>query len=121
MAKTKALISFAITAKLICVFVFAYVKSWFSHDATQMSTVIGKPGVIGKSVFATSVMTGLKLPCYPTEAAILLQVQYFCSYIHVILAKPIPKALIDMQDVLHLWHSQRQKTFFLMIQILQFS
>ena len=31
-AKTKALISFAVIAKLICVFVFAYVKSRFSHD-----------------------------------------------------------------------------------------
>ena len=36
-AKTKALISFAVTAKLICVFVFAYEKCWFSHDAAQMS------------------------------------------------------------------------------------
>ena len=34
-AKTKALISFAVTAKLICVFVFAYAKSRFSHDADQ--------------------------------------------------------------------------------------
>ena len=32
MAKTKALISFAVTAKLICVLVFAYAKSRFSHD-----------------------------------------------------------------------------------------
>ena len=31
-AKTKALISFAVTAKLICAFVFAYAKSRFSHD-----------------------------------------------------------------------------------------
>ena len=31
-AKTKALISFAITAKLICVFVFAYAKSRFSYQ-----------------------------------------------------------------------------------------
>ena len=32
--KTKALISisFAVTAKLICVFVFAYAKYWFSQD-----------------------------------------------------------------------------------------
>ena len=30
-AKTKALISFAVTVKLICVFVFAYAKRWFSH------------------------------------------------------------------------------------------
>ena len=31
-AKTKALISLAVTVKLICVFVFGYAKSWFSHD-----------------------------------------------------------------------------------------
>ena len=37
MAKTKALISFAVTAKVICVFVFAYAKSRFSHDAAQIS------------------------------------------------------------------------------------
>ena len=36
-AKTKALISFAVTAKLICVFVFAYAKSRFSHDAAQLT------------------------------------------------------------------------------------
>ena len=34
-AKTKALISFALTAKLICVFVFAYAKSRFSDDAAH--------------------------------------------------------------------------------------
>ena len=33
--KTKALISFAVTAKLICVFVFAYAKRLFSHDAAH--------------------------------------------------------------------------------------
>ena len=35
-AKTKALISFAVTTKLICVFVFAYAKSQFSHDGAQV-------------------------------------------------------------------------------------
>ena len=35
-AKTKALISCAVTAQLICVFVFAYAKSPFSHDATHL-------------------------------------------------------------------------------------
>ena len=35
-AKTKALISFAVTAKLICVFVFAYAKCWISHDAAHI-------------------------------------------------------------------------------------
>ena len=36
LAKTKALISFAVTAKLICVFVFAYAKSRFFHDEAHM-------------------------------------------------------------------------------------
>ena len=34
--KTKALISFAVNAKLICVFVFAYTKCWFSYDAAHI-------------------------------------------------------------------------------------
>ena len=33
------LISFAVTAKLICVFVFAYAKRWFSHDAAHLVLV----------------------------------------------------------------------------------
>ena len=33
--KTKALISFVVTAKLICVFVFPYAKCCFSHDTAQ--------------------------------------------------------------------------------------
>ena len=35
-AKTKALISFAVTAKLICAFVFAYADCWFSHALAQI-------------------------------------------------------------------------------------
>ena len=35
-AKTKALISSAVTAKLICVFVFAYTKSRFSYDEAHL-------------------------------------------------------------------------------------
>ena len=38
-AKTKGLISFAVTAKLICVFVFAYAKSRFSHDAAHFKVI----------------------------------------------------------------------------------
>ena len=40
MAKTKALISFAVTAKLICTFVFAYAEYWFSLDAAHISSSI---------------------------------------------------------------------------------
>ena len=36
MAKTKALISFAVTSKLICAFVFAYADCWFSHEAAHL-------------------------------------------------------------------------------------
>ena len=41
-AKAKALISFAVAAKLICVFVFAHAKNSFSHDAAQMLKVTSK-------------------------------------------------------------------------------
>ena len=37
--KTRALISFAVTAKLICVFVFAYAKIRFSHVAGHIIPV----------------------------------------------------------------------------------
>ena len=36
-AKTKALISFAVTAKLICAFVFAYADCWVFHEAAHIS------------------------------------------------------------------------------------
>ena len=36
---TKALISFAVTAKLICAFVFAYAECWFSLDAAHLFQV----------------------------------------------------------------------------------
>ena len=44
-AETKALISFAVTAKLICVFVFAYVKSRFSHDGAHFIVALPGPSI----------------------------------------------------------------------------
>ena len=35
-AKTKALIIFSVTTKLICAFVSAYVDFWFSYDAAHI-------------------------------------------------------------------------------------
>ena len=35
-ARTKPLISFAVTAQLICAFVFAYANCWFPHDAAHL-------------------------------------------------------------------------------------
>ena len=37
-AKTKVLISCAVTARLICVFVFAYPKSRLSHDKAYIGS-----------------------------------------------------------------------------------
>ena len=34
--KIKALISFAVTANLICAFVFAYADCWFSHETAHL-------------------------------------------------------------------------------------
>ena len=45
-AKTKVLISFAVTAKLICVFVFAYAKCWFSHEAANILFMQGRNNLI---------------------------------------------------------------------------
>ena len=38
-AKSKALISFAVTAKLICVFVFAYADCWLSGAVAHLLTM----------------------------------------------------------------------------------
>ena len=40
MAKTKALISFAVSVKLICAFVFANADCWFSHEAAHTCTLL---------------------------------------------------------------------------------
>ena len=36
-AKSDALISFAVTAKLVCAFVFVYAYCWFSHAAAHFA------------------------------------------------------------------------------------
>ena len=58
-AKTKALISFAVTAKvtakLVCVFVFAYAKRWFSHDPAQMFLIICLTVAISKVLYENMV------------------------------------------------------------------
>ena len=41
-AKTRALISCVVTAQLICVFVFAYAKNRFSHDAAHILWILDK-------------------------------------------------------------------------------
>ena len=47
--KTKTQISFAVTAKLICVFVFAYAKSRFSHNEAHIEMVKKGANIIANS------------------------------------------------------------------------
>ena len=48
--------SFAVTAKLVCVFVFAYAKSRFSHDEAQnvINQILKKQAIFSKSCFILS-------------------------------------------------------------------
>ena len=39
-SENKALINFAVTAKLICAFVFAYADCWFSHAAAHILCIV---------------------------------------------------------------------------------
>ena len=57
-SENKALISFAVTAKLICVFVFAYAKRWFSHEAAHLVMCISHmhPTLIKAIVYVTGVI-----------------------------------------------------------------
>ena len=63
-AKTKALISCAVTAQLICAFVFACAKSRFPHDAVHEFIVSVLPFPL--MIFKLSISLGknsIKLPC----------------------------------------------------------
>ena len=54
MAKTKALISCAVPAQLICVFVFAYADCWFSQEAAHIILVVG----FNKTIIIMSMKSG---------------------------------------------------------------
>ena len=49
-AKTKTPISCAVTAQLICAFVFAYAKSRFTHDAAYVQ-MLGPSLILAPSSF----------------------------------------------------------------------
>ena len=84
-AKTKALISFAVTAKLICVFVFAYAKKRFSHDEATLFLAyaiffIKRLINVGKSLIVASILIvicllrviPLVLPALSTKSVVYL-------------------------------------------------
>ena len=55
--KAKVMISFAVTAKLICAFVFAYADCWFSHAAAHMLYEI--------KFCSLAYVTGAEIECGP--------------------------------------------------------
>ena len=59
MAKTKALISFAVTAKLICDFVFAYANIRFSHAAAHIIQYSDNRQICTVDRFVHSVVLGM--------------------------------------------------------------
>ena len=66
--KTKALISFAVTAKLICVFVFAYAKSRFSHDEAHYLSGRTVPALNrGRSSTNDQSHINFSFPCYQCD------------------------------------------------------
>ena len=64
-SEKKALISFAVTAKLICVFVFAFTKTRLSHDDVHMdptsSPILYSKPIKISSIFALNVDFGYVL------------------------------------------------------------
>ena len=88
-AKTKALI----TAKLICVFVFAYADCWFSHEAAHMlfqtSCIVRKPRIwvcdqVQKFLFTKkrhcSIYRGYVAKTYSDDRLCEVTAQLICAF-----------------------------------------
>ena len=69
-AKTKALISFAVTAKLICAFVVAYADCWFSHEAAQIKSVKQR------NINFENTTTSLLHYCWGSKQMLVLAIQF---------------------------------------------
>ena len=71
-AKTKALISLAVTAKLVCVFVFPYANCWFSHVAAHFN--------FERSVHFHDVSSACIVILHILSVAGAIMVQFITSY-----------------------------------------
>ena len=107
MAKTKTLISFAVTAKLICVFVFACAKIRFSHNAAPLLTA------------NSSWKSGLKYECCPgnccsqsTQSMYSLHIVHWVTYSNINakknskkrrLTRPITLVIINASGFYYFW------------------
>ena len=83
-AKTKVLISFAVTAKLICTFGFAYAYCWFSPETApiQNTILITGSNLISRTIAATVIkMHDL---CYRNLVVFFL-LQFSVQYMYIVL------------------------------------
>ena len=79
--KTKALISFAVTAKLICVFIFAYAKCWFSHDVAHILLGLGDMAVL-RMTFPNMVISNKNVLIFINKSKVAIVMTY--SHRHTI-------------------------------------
>ena len=88
--KTKVLISCAVTAQLICVFVYAYAKSRFSYNAAQI--ICGTKEYLEGLDTLTSIaflLSTIHLLLYRwTSTKLLKSFDYQCSILHRIVSGP---------------------------------
>ena len=54
--------SFAVTVKLICAFVFAYAKTGFSHDEAHMVVIFSSPVQSTGRAIVVTLASALELP-----------------------------------------------------------
>ena len=73
--KTKALISFAVTAKLICVFVLAKTKSRFSHDGAHIKSELSTKETVHFYGIGCSavIILNMSLPIVQTCVTLVLE------------------------------------------------
>ena len=83
-AKTKALISFAVIAKLICVFVFAYAKRWFSHDAAQIFFFCNTSRFIALISMSIVLGRGIKDASLQAFSDMMCHFQLFLTYLIIL-------------------------------------
>ena len=75
--KTKALISCAVTAQLICAFVFAYAKCWFSHYMAHFSLMCLYEKTLCNCAKPFMRFSMRKPPCTVTEDICSFEIQDF--------------------------------------------
>ena len=87
-AKTKALISCAVTAQLICAFVFAYVICWFSDAAAHIVFALNTRTHTHSNSFKNNVLHKQKYKSLEWVDLHLLMITVLIHYLSRLMGKP---------------------------------